>query len=878
MKALTLHLLPLAFLAATAPLRAATVPEPETVFYGRILDRSGPVDRLLTEGTLAWTLRKADGSVLPLSVPLFPLKDGEFSYSLHVPQDALSLGLTTSTASVALGALPTRQTHLGITVDGHEATILSPGESAFDVEQAARAMTYRLDLQVGIPANDSDHDGIPDWWEDAHHLDKQLAGDAALDGDGDGRSNLAEYLAGSDPEKDNRSPELLTKEVIAYSGGTSAVLLESVDSDSTASQLTYTLTAAPAAGQLLLRNALATAPVDRVLVSGNTFTQDDVLRGRLVFKHTDTTAPLSLQVRLADENPAHTAATGTVQILLFNPAPGVTAANPAEALRLQAQASTCQADGCIVADLTAMSGGHVLAAPSGALTAAAYQSSYVPSFGADRAHFLMGGVRKDVLTGSMAADTIWGSGGDDELAGAGGADDFIYTSAADGNDTINDFLPAEGDAIDLTAALHGTSRLLGDYLKITRSGADALLGVDADGSATGYTDMVLRLKNSPLTQSDLRSLYESGALITGTIGLPPQVTVLAAVARTSENGPPAGQFTVTRSGTTTDPLAVSFQISGSATNGTDYELVQPLVIIPAGSQSVSVLIRAWPDAISELNEVVQLTLLTGPGYETGIPGSAQVIIEDLKPEIFIEALNPLATVNDLSPATFIVGRSGATDRSVLVKLNIGGNATNGTDYNRIDNFLALAAFQTSGVIQIMPKPTAVLSKGAESVILTVKSDAAYRTGTPALASAVIVTQTIDLDQWKLTNFPGNTQSALSFAASDPGGAGLPNLLRYGFGLNPQNPRNGATTLLPRAEVIGGHLALKFNRTPAAQDLEYRVEMSEDMTHWREAGPEVEDLTMTQIPGDPTAAFYRVVQPATQSSVRFLRVRLVRTQP
>ena len=426
--------------------------------------------------------------------------------------------------------------------------------------------------------------------------------------------------------------------------------------------------------------------------------------------------------------------------------------------------------------------------------------------------------------------------------------------------------------------LNGTSRLLADYVKITRSGADALVGVDADGSATGYTDMVLRLKNSPLTQTDLRSLFESGALLTGTIGLPPQVTVLAAVSRTSENGPPWGQFAVTRSGATSEPLAVSFQISGSATNGSDYELVQPLVIIPAGSQSISITIHPWQDGISELDEVVQLSLLTGPGYETGIPGSAQVIIEDLKPEIYIETLNPLATVNDLSPATFIVGRSGATDRSVLVKLNIGGNAANGSDYNRIDNFLALAAFQTSGVIQIMPKTTAVLQKGAESVILTVKPDAAYRTGTPALASAVIVPQTIDLDQWKLANFPGNTQSAQLFAASDPGGAGLPNLMRYGFGLNAQNPRNGAGNLLPRAEIIGGHLALKFNRTPAAQDLEYRVEMSEDMTHWREAGPEIEDLTMTQVPGDPTAAFYRVVQPTAQSSVRYLRVRLVRTQP
>jgi hypothetical protein len=51
-----------------------------------------------------------------------------------------------------------------------------------------------------------------------------------------------------------------------------------------------------------------------------------------------------------------------------------------------------------------------------------------------------------------------------------------------------------------------------------------------------------------------------------------------------------------------------------------------------------------------------------------------------------------------------------------------------------------------------------------------------------------------------------------------------------------------------------------------------------MKTWREAGPEVEDLSLTHVPGDPTAALYRVVEPAAQSAVRFLRVRLVRTQP
>jgi hypothetical protein len=50
-----------------------------------------------------------------------------------------------------------------------------------------------------------------------------------------------------------------------------------------------------------------------------------------------------------------------------------------------------------------------------------------------------------------------------------------------------------------------------------------------------------------------------------------------------------------------------------------------------------------------------------------------------------------------------------------------------------------------------------------------------------------------------------------------------------------------------------------------------------MQTWREAGPEVEDLTMVEVP-DPSTALYRVVQPVSVSPVRFLRVRIVRTQP
>jgi len=57
----------------------------------------------------------------------------------------------------------------------------------------------RVDALAALGLGDSDGDGIPDWWELWHNLNPNNPTDAALDSDGDGVSNLNEYLAGTDP-------------------------------------------------------------------------------------------------------------------------------------------------------------------------------------------------------------------------------------------------------------------------------------------------------------------------------------------------------------------------------------------------------------------------------------------------------------------------------------------------------------------------------------------------------------------------------------------------------------------------------------------------------------------------------------------------------
>lgn len=51
----------------------------------------------------------------------------------------------------------------------------------------------------GTPADDRDHDGMPDAWEELHGLDPNNPTDGSQDADNDGYSNLEEYLNQSDP-------------------------------------------------------------------------------------------------------------------------------------------------------------------------------------------------------------------------------------------------------------------------------------------------------------------------------------------------------------------------------------------------------------------------------------------------------------------------------------------------------------------------------------------------------------------------------------------------------------------------------------------------------------------------------------------------------
>ncbi len=107
------------------------------------------------------------------------------------------------------------------------------------------------------------------------------------------------------------------------------------------------------------------------------------------------------------------------------------------------------------------------------------------------------------------------------------------------------------------------------------------------------------------------------------------VTIEATDASASEAGPDTGSFRVTRPAVATNgALTVTYTLSGTAVNGSDYGQLSGSVVIPDGAVSAEVLVSPFDDTVwQEGAETVVATLAAG-NYLLGAASSATVTIQD----------------------------------------------------------------------------------------------------------------------------------------------------------------------------------------------------------------------------------------------------------
>ncbi|GCA96296.1 Calx-beta domain-containing protein, partial [Microcystis aeruginosa] len=119
-----------------------------------------------------------------------------------------------------------------------------------------------------------------------------------------------------------------------------------------------------------------------------------------------------------------------------------------------------------------------------------------------------------------------------------------------------------------------------------------------------------------------------------------------------------GRFTLTRTGDLSQALTVNYTVTGTATNGTDYDNLTGTVSFAAGAATALVNLIVTDDTTLEDNETVILTLTSNANYGLGAAESSTLTIAD----------------NDALPD--LAGNTLATARIVT----LGGTASNFNDF------------------------------------------------------------------------------------------------------------------------------------------------------------------------------------------------------
>jgi uncharacterized protein YkwD len=249
----------------------------------------------------------------------------------------------------------------------------------------------------------------------------------------------------------------------------------------------------------------------------------------------------------------------------------------------------------------------------------------------------------------------------------------------------------------------------------------------------------------------------------------PSIKLVATTTKASEPGGTA-TFTATRKSTSTkESLTVSFSVTGSGIQGTDYmltsgdgkTLLSNSFTFAPNSSTFSIKLTVLDDTLAEADETATLSLIPAAGspeptYTIDPQSSGTVIIKDNEPTISVTATTPEAKEGTAKPAVFTFARStGSSTAETLINFKITGDAILGDDYsllagtkgsvvtiNQTDEgilgTILLPKSAASAILNLFAAKDNNNDEPTENLVVTLDSSSAYTVGVKNAATARIV--------------------------------------------------------------------------------------------------------------------------------------------
>jgi hypothetical protein len=265
------------------------------------------------------------------------------------------------------------------------------------------------------------------------------------------------------------------------------------------------------------------------------------------------------------------------------------------------------------------------------------------------------------------------------------------------------------------------------------------------------------------------------------------VSVTNSIPVAYEAGPVPGEFKLSRVGKTNSLLTVYYTLTGTATNGVQYQMLSGSASFAANSTTATIPVTPIADGIPSLPRTVVLTLTTNPGpltYLLAAPTEATVTIIDdndaAQLNVVATDTNAYERVASLTGA-LTIERFGNSNSTFTAGFVLGGAAVLGVDYTAsATGSVSFAAGEISRTIVIAPIDNSLLD-GDRPVILTLQSGSGYSVGPSSSATTVIVDDELPAETvfWS-DNFDSGT-SGPNYSVVWYGQNGVQDyLLDYGF--------------------------------------------------------------------------------------------------
>ncbi|MBD2148282.1 Calx-beta domain-containing protein, partial [Sphaerospermopsis sp. FACHB-1194] len=443
-------------------------------------------------------------------------------------------------------------------------------------------------------------------------------------------------------------------------------------------------------------------------------------------------------------------------------------------------------------------------------TGTGYRDDLFGGFGNDT---LQGNGGDDRLFGEQGDDRLFGGVGNDTLYGGAGSDTAVYSGTRsqyqitssggvftitdsvnnrDGIDTLygiqkvqfsdqtititdNDGLPTL--SINDVTITEGNSGTTNAVFTVTRSGtASQPITVNyatANGTATAGSDFTstsgtltfatnettktiaisilgdttvegnetffVNLSNP--TNATIVDAQGQGTINNDDVALP-SITLAVSPSSVTENGTANLVYTFTRTGLTTNPLTVNYNIAGTAAS-TDYTGATPgtgkTITFAAGSSTATLTIDPTADTTVEANETVALTLAAGTGYTVGTTTAVTGTITNDDTSVTLAVSPSSVTEDGTANLVYTFTRTGVTSNALTVNYNIAGTADS-TDYTGATpgtgKTITFAAGSSTATLTIDPTADTTVEAN-ETVALTLAAGTGYTVGTTTAVTGTI---------------------------------------------------------------------------------------------------------------------------------------------